>query len=85
MNYSDSFKERVKREYPDNKEIQKLLDSGGVFLGRYLDDGRVSLSGHSILEYIDLGDIDALEKRAKAAKERDLLYKEWGKIYDSER
>lgn len=85
--YSQEFRKVVQRAYPDNQEIQDLLNNNQYFLGRYLDDGslgnRVCVSADEVITAVGLGKTEEfmqeLFKRAGREKLRSLAYEMWDK------
>jgi len=67
--YSDKFRNKVLKAYPDSPKIKELLDNNQYFLGRYLDDcsqGCVSaIEPETIIEKIESGNINELLEMAK--------------------
>jgi|GEM_PF-6860166 len=83
MNYPRVFKERCKRAYPNWSEMDHALETGNVFVGRYLDDSRTSYIAHTkILELLNTNQIDKLKKLCVEAMEKEALYAEWCRMYD---
>ena len=83
MFYPEDFKTRVKKAYPNCEELHLGLDSGDVFIGRYLDDSSpTSLSLDTILNATSL---EELQEKARLAQEKVELYCEWSKLYREQR
>ena len=94
MAYTQEFIDKVKRVYPNSKEMHKLAEEGNYFLGRYLDDGRGSAASitFSPEEVINTSS-EELIKKAKIAQQKveferlkDELYAEFlgGKCFTKE-
>jgi len=82
MNYTEDFKKEVKELYPDFPEMHKLLDNGGTFLGRYLDD---SCEGSiSIKDILDATNLEDLQEKARYMQRKVNLYIKWCQLYDKE-
>ena len=81
MNYPEDFKKEVKEVYPDFPEIHKLLDNGGDFLGRYLDDS--SGTSISIKDILDATNLEDLQERARKMQRKVKLYIKWCQLYDN--
>jgi len=82
MNYPEDFKKEVKELYPGFPEIHKLLDNGGTFLGRYLDDS--SSSSISIKDILDVTNLKDLQERARKMQRKVKLYIKWCQLYDKQ-
>lgn len=83
MFYPKDFKARVKKAYPNWEELHQRLESGDVFVGRYLDDSSsTSLSLDTILNATSL---EELQEKARLAQEKVELYREWSKLYKEQR
>ncbi len=79
MFYPEDFKTRVKKAYPNWEDLHRRLDSGDVFVGRYLDDNSTtSLSLDTILNATSL---EKLQEKARTAQEKVELYREWSNLY----
>lgn len=75
INYSESFKKRVKEAWNNYEEIVKLADAGSEFLGRYLDDG--SQGGISVNTVLTATSLEALQQIARSLKIKRDLYSEF--------
>ena len=76
VKYSTEFVDKVKRVYPDFKEMHERADNNDYFLGRYLCDS--SPQGVSISSILSATSLEELKAYAKECQERIDLYKEWG-------
>ena len=82
MFYPEDFKNRVKKAFPTWDELHRRLDSGDVFVGRYLDDNSpTALSLNTILTATSL---EELQENAKAAQEKVELYHDWCNLYNEQ-
>jgi len=64
--------------FPDWDRMNQALESGNVFVGRYLDDSRgFSMKPDDIIEALEGGDQEKVLEAAKKAKKIDQLYSEW--------
>lgn len=85
MYYPDDFIRRCKEVYPTFTRLHELLDCGGIFAGRVLDDSRYgSVSNKDILNAESLEDLTELKERAELVKKKNALYSEWCDLYDKE-
>jgi len=75
MAYTQELIDEVKELYPDSAEMHKLAESGGVFLGRYLDDS--SPTGFPIDEILLATSLEEIQKKARLMKRKVQLYKKW--------
>jgi hypothetical protein len=73
--YSQEFINEVKELYPNSPEMHKLADTGGYFLGRYLDDS--SYGGFPLDKILLATSLDALQKEARIMKRKRELYDKW--------
>lgn len=79
MIYSEEFKTKVKKAYPNCEELHRKLDSGDAFVGRYLDDSSpTALSLDTVLTETSL---EELQQKARAAQEKAELYSEWCELF----
>lgn len=79
MYYPESFKQKVKSIYPDWEELHKRLETGDVFVGRYLNDS--SPSGISIDTILKATSLKELQAEAKKMKEKVDIYTQWCNLY----
>lgn len=80
MEYSKELINEVKELYPNSTEMHKLTKSGGVFLGRYLDDSSSSMI--SIDTILLATSLDELQKKARISKRKLELYHKWCNEFD---
>jgi hypothetical protein len=78
--YSAEFVAKVKAEFPGWTELHEKLDSGSVWVGRYLDDSRVSFKPKDVIEALEGGKQEKLLESAKRGDRIAKLYSEWLKI-----
>lgn len=76
MFYSEGFKEKARKELPDDEELHRLVDEGDEGVGQYLTN--------SIIEMLTCDNIlndtcDDAEKIGKEVNIRAKLYVEWNK------
>ncbi len=82
MFYPEDFKNRVKKVYPNWDELHRLLDSGDVVVGVYLDNtSPTALSLNTILTATSL---KKLQEQAKIAQEKVALYHDWCTLYNKQ-
>ena len=80
MFYSKDFKTRVKKAYPNFKELHRSLECGNDYtVGLYLSEN--SSSSISITTVLEATSLKELQNKAKAEKEKVELYKEWCELY----
>lgn len=85
MDYSVEFVEKTKAEYLEWQELHEKLDSGDVFVGRYLDDNRYfEMSSTAIVVAFNEGREHEVKEVAEKAVRREQLYSEWCKLYDAQ-
>lgn len=85
MDYPDDFIKVCKEMYPHSKELHEKLDSGDVFVGRYLCDAcDRSISNVTVLKMVDNGNIRGLVDLAMTNIAKIDLYQQWGKLYDEQ-
>jgi hypothetical protein len=75
MAYTQELINEVKELYPNSPEMHKLAESGGAFLGRYLDDN--CQGGISVNEILLATSLDELQKKARLLKRKKELYAKW--------
>jgi hypothetical protein len=75
MAYTQELINEVKELYPNSPEMHRLAESGGVFLGRYLDDN--SQGGIGINEILLATSLEELQKKARILKRKKELYAKW--------
>ncbi|MCB9980390.1 MAG: hypothetical protein H6863_04565 [Rhodospirillales bacterium] len=86
MKYPEEFKKAVLDVYPDSPDIQKHLENGDEFLGRYLDDSsHGGIAPSKIVELLEAGQSDELLAQAKDLLARKQLYAQWSDLYRQER
>jgi len=86
MEYPEAFVAKVKAEYPEWQELHRKLDSGDVFVGRYLDDNRhFEMSPTAIVIAFNDGRGHEVREAAEKAVRREQLYSEWSELYDAQR
>jgi hypothetical protein len=84
MEYPKTFVEKVKKEFPNWKEMHKHLDAGSSFVGRYLDDSsNFEMSAEAIVKAFNEGREQEVKKHAEEVLRKQKLYSEWGKLYDA--
>jgi hypothetical protein len=77
--YTEEFIAKVKRIYPDSKEIHMHAEQHHGILGRYLDDScKSTLDIDWIMKQ---GHINVVHDRCRKEMEKVELYKEWCKDY----
>jgi len=75
MKYTEEFKDRVKKLYPNSKQMHEMLDNGNAFLGRLLDDNSPSgISNETILKAKSLTELQQLATTNQAKIQ---LYKDY--------
>ena len=78
MFYPQEFKDRVKKAYPDRKDLHQLLDDGDRSVGCFLD--------HKAVIEIHLRDIlaatslEELQEEARTIQKSRELFLEWNKL-----
>lgn len=78
VHYTEEFKLKCKALYPNWERLHKALDTGSVWVGRYLDDSSSGMvSAEAILAATSLEEIQAVARVEKAKRD---LYAEWLKI-----
>ena len=82
MFYPEDFKNRVKKVYPHWDELHRRLDSGDVFVGRYLYDN--SPTGLSLNTILTATSLEELQEQAKIAQEKVALYHDWCTLYNEQ-
>lgn len=86
MTYPEDFVSAVKSAYPDWANMHRALEVGSEMVGSYLDDTRHWAPNPGVVvEMIDEGRVDELRAEAKKHATALELYKQWGKIADSQR
>jgi hypothetical protein len=75
MAYTQELINEVKELYPNSPEMHKLAESGGAFLGRYLDDN--CQGGISVNEILLATSLEELQKKARLLKRKKELYAKW--------
>lgn len=79
--YTDEFIAKVKRIYPNSKEIHLLADQGNAMLGRWLDDSsKYWIDTAWLLKQSHIG---VIHDRCRQEMEKVALYQEWYKDYAS--
>lgn len=78
MKYPQEFVDAVKGRFPEWKDLHTALDTGSVFVGRYLDDSRVRFRPQEILEAPSAG---WLMTQAQMAQRIEELYSWWFELY----
>lgn len=79
LNYSEDFKARVKKVYPDWERLHELLDQNNPIVGRYLyDSAKGYIESHAVLAATSLAELQEL---ARKEEEKLNLYKERGAKY----
>lgn len=73
--YSKEFINKVKKVYPNSKDMHKMAESGNHFLGRYLDDS--SQGGISPDDILLSTSLDKIQEKARNLKMRQELYSNW--------
>jgi hypothetical protein len=73
--YTPELIAEVKELYPNSPQMHALADSGNAFLGRYLDDS--SPTGIPMDEILLAVSLEELQKKARLAKRKVLLYQKW--------
>ena len=82
MYYPESFKAKCLSIYPTWSALHSRLETGDVFVGRYLDDAQQgSLSVDTILSATSL---EALQREARYVKQKKELYAEWWDLYEQQ-
>lgn len=82
MIYPEDFITKVKKAYPNWEELHRKLDSGDVFVGRYLDDSSpTALSLDTVLTATSL---EELQEKARAIQQKGELYREWLDLYQNQ-
>ena len=90
MNYSEEFKKAL-LSYDNSDEIRRMLDEGDTFIGRMLDDSRMSNAPTSeeIVKAFETAHRDNnpeplinLYKKAKKMLRANELYSQWAREYD---
>lgn len=82
MFYPEEFKNRVKKTYPNWDELHRRMDSGDVFVGRYLDNN--SPSALSLDTILTATSLEELQKKAKIAQEKVALYHDLCTLYNEQ-
>ncbi len=82
MQYPKKFVERAKAAYPDFARLHQALDAGSEWVGRYLDDS--APQSVSLKEILKAKSLEEVQAKARAVKEKQELYDEWGKLYKIE-
>lgn len=80
MIYSEDFVKRVKNVFPHWESLHEKLDTDSVWVGRYLDDSRHSISTNDILNAKSL---EELQERALREKTISDLCAEWQTLYNA--
>ena len=85
MQYPEEFKQKVLSVY-GGKDIEKMLETGDEFLGRYLDDAsEVSISAKEIVKAFESGNLQSIYQKAKRQAALEELYGEWYDLRHSQR
>jgi len=82
LKYSQEFKDKCKRLFPDWDDLHSRVEQGQTIVGRYLDDAsNSSISTKTILGAKSLLELQGL---AEMEKEKTELYSEWCELYRKE-
>jgi hypothetical protein len=84
IEYTEDFKIKVMKAYPEWAEMKKWLDLGSEMVGRGLDDSGYLENGK--IYGADLTNIDGIASMVKyvqLAQDKRRLYSEWSAIYDA--
>ena len=81
MNYSEEFKKEVKEIFPNNEKINELLENGGTFLGRYLDDARYGI-GITVDGILSATTLEEVQARIINHRYKEEIYGKWLKLYE---
>jgi hypothetical protein len=73
--YTQDLIDKVKKVYPNEKEMHRLADEGNAFLGRYLDDS--SQGGVALDDILKATSLEEIQKKARNIKIKRELYGEW--------
>ena len=85
MNYPKEFKDRIYESFPTSTKMCKLLEEGNTFLGRYLDDCRITYTPTDILEMLGSFGLQKMVKILKGEEKRTVLYSEWYELYEEQK
>ena len=72
MKFTEDFKARCKKAYPDWERLHEKLEEGSQWVGRYLDDSRES--GIAYDEILSATSLEELKAKALLIKEQNDLY-----------
>lgn len=85
MKYPKKFIEKVKKEFPNNKELHKKLEEGNSIVGLFLkNDKEFEMSAFQIIEAFAEGRQEDVKKAAEKCVRREDLYLEWVKLSDDQ-
>lgn len=80
MEYSDDFKTRCLKAFPDWGMMEEHLEKGSAFVGRLLADSCPSVDAIELSKLI-LTDIEKAKEIAEKSLVRQKLYAEWWNNY----
>lgn len=79
MFYTEEFRERVKKAYPNSKFLNKMLDNNELGVGYFLREH--SQPTVHIDEIFKAKSLEQVQQLAEVAKERSVLHKVWRDLY----
>lgn len=78
MIYSKEFIEKVKKEYPDWKDLHRALEMGDIRVGNYLaEKSNLDMDAEEIVRAFNEGREEDVFKSAEKCVRRKKLYVEW--------
>jgi hypothetical protein len=85
MIYPDIFKQKVKAEFPDWKELHDKLESGAALVGAMLDDSAVMrMTPEQIVKAFEDGKEQVVKSAAQSVLTRRALHQEWCVLYNQQ-
>lgn len=81
MIYSKEFIEKVKAEYPDQKDLHEKLERGDIRVGNYLaEKSQLDMDAEEIIKAFDEGRGEDVLESAKKCVRRKSLYNKWWEL-----
>ena len=86
MHYPPAFQEDVRKTFPDDREIVRMLRNGDRRLGSklYVEPVFGGIDATRILGFLDAGDIEGLRAEAGRVAQKRSLYESWRMLSEME-